>query len=182
MRMESPVESPLSNCLVEMIIMKQYLGHEEDWDRVRVKRADLLYEDYSSKFDSCNQLRNSSMCCSKYFLIFPKHRQPSFHHSVSQYAWVKTLNISEVILWERDNLSGRAHAQYVCVRLCLCTTFHPQAYSQSHFGRVMAQTWLKLPFISRRTTLKRGYFGWKYYALIRKARVLYQVIYVKEKV
>lgn len=106
--------------------------------------------------------------------IFSPKRFPVCMSKIPQHKWGDSLR--------RDNLSGRAHAQYVCVRLCLCTTFHPQAYSQSHFGRVMAQTWLKLPFISRRTTLKRGYFGWKYYALIRKARVLYQVIYVKEKV
>lgn len=100
-----PVESPLSNCLVETIIMKQYLGHEEDWDRVRVKRADLLYEDYSSKFDSWNQLQNSSMCCLKYFLIFPKHRQPFFPST-----WVRWF-FEKIFRWV--DLSGRVHAQYL---------------------------------------------------------------------
>lgn len=74
-RMESQVESPLSNCLVEMIITQQYLVLEKDSDRLRVKRAHLLYEDYSSKFDSCSHLQMGSTYGFKCLLIFPKITQ-----------------------------------------------------------------------------------------------------------
>lgn len=70
-RMESQVESPLSNCLVKMIITQQYLGRAEESDRVRVKRAHLLYEDYSSKFDSCSQPKTWRIYEFKCLLVFP---------------------------------------------------------------------------------------------------------------
>lgn len=55
-----------------------------------------------------------------------------------------SLNMSEVILWEDLSMSWpvwtcACTVLVQCVRLCLCTTFHPQAYSQSHFGRVISE-------------------------------------------
>lgn len=53
-------EPSLFFCLAELIITWKYLGHEEDSNRFRVKRARLLYGDYSSKFDSCSQLQEKA--------------------------------------------------------------------------------------------------------------------------
>lgn len=44
-------------CLAELIKTWKYVGHEEDLNRFGVKRSRLLYEDDSSKFDSCSQLQ-----------------------------------------------------------------------------------------------------------------------------